>query len=61
MTLKPPADSNISSFPGPHNVSCQFDPYLIKINESYWWDVLIKQPILRINVEFLSVGMRYLN
>ena len=54
-------DSNISSFPGPHNVSCRFDPYIIKINESYWWDVLIERTDPRVNVEFLSVGMRYLN
>ena len=42
-------------------MSCRFDPYIIKINESYWWDVLIERTDPRINVEFLSVGMRYLN
>ena len=54
-------DSNTSGFPGPHNVSCRFDPYIIKINESYWWDVLIERSDPRVNVEFRSVGMRYLN
>ena len=53
-------DSNSSSFPGPHNVSCTFPAYTIKINESYWWDVLIERTNPRVNVEFLSVGMRYL-
>jgi len=53
-------DSNASSFPGPHNVSCQFPAYTIKINESYWWDVSIERTNPRVNVEFLGVGMRYL-
>lgn len=53
-------DSNTSSFPGPHNVSCTFASYPIKINESYWWDVSIERTNPRVNVEFLSVGMRYL-
>jgi hypothetical protein len=53
-------DSNTSSFPGPHNLSCPFTAYTIKINESYWWDVLIERTNPRVNVEFLSVGMRYL-
>ena len=54
-------DSNTSTLTGPHNVSCQFDPYTIKINESYWWDVEIQRSDPKINVEFLGVGMRYLN
>jgi hypothetical protein len=54
-------DSNTSSFPGPHNLSCTFPAYTIKINESYWWEVLIERTNPRVNVEFLSVGMRYLN
>ena len=53
-------DSNASSFPGPHNVSCAFPSYTIKINESYWWDVSIERTNPRVNVEFLSIGMRYL-
>jgi hypothetical protein len=53
-------DSNTSSFPGPHNVSCAFAAYTIKINQSYWWDVSIERTNPRVNVEFLSVGMRYL-
>ena len=51
-------DSNTSSFPGPHNVSCTFPAYTIKINESYWWDVLIERTNPRVNVELLTVGMR---
>ena len=51
-------DSNTSSFPGPHNVSCILPVYTIKINESYWWDVLIERTNPRVNVEFLSIGMR---
>ena len=43
-----------------HNVSCTFPAYTIKINESYWWDVTIERTNPRVNVEFLSVGMRYL-
>jgi hypothetical protein len=54
-------DSNTSSFPGPHNVSCSFPSYTIKINESYWWDVVIERTDPRVNVEFLSLGMRYPN
>jgi len=53
-------DSNKSSFPGPHNVSCSFPAYTLKINESYWWDVTIERTNPRVNVEFLSIGMRYL-
>lgn len=53
-------DSNSSSFPGPHNVSCTFAAYTIKINESYWWDVTIERTNPKVNVEFLGVGMRYL-
>ena len=53
-------DSNKSSFPGPHNVSCTFPAFAIKINESYWWDVTIERTTPRVNVEFLSIGMRYL-
>jgi hypothetical protein len=51
-------DSNTSSFPGPHNVSCSFPAYTIKINESYWWDVLIERTNPRVNVELLTIGMR---
>src|SRR5262245_44877138 len=53
-------DSNTSSLAGPHNVSCFFPSYTIKINESYWWDVLIERTNPSVNVEFLGVGMRYL-
>jgi hypothetical protein len=53
-------DSNTSSFPGPHNVSCTFAADTIKLNESYWWDVSIERSNPRVNVEFLGVGMRYL-
>lgn len=53
-------DSNTSSFPGPHNVSCTFSADTIKINQSYWWDVSIERTNPSVNVEFLSVGMRYL-
>ena len=53
-------NSNTSSVPGPHNVSCTFPAYAIKINESYWWDVSIERTNPRVNVEFLAVGMRYL-
>ena len=52
---------NTSSFPGPHNVSCTFPSYTIKINKSYWWDVVIEKTDSRVNVEFLSLGMRYPN
>jgi hypothetical protein len=54
-------DSNTSTLTGPHNVACQFDAYTIKINESYWWDVEIHRSDPKVNVEFLGVGMRYLN
>lgn len=54
-------NSNTSSFPGPHNLSCPFVAYTIKINKSYWWDVSLERTNPRVNVEFLSVGMRYLN
>jgi hypothetical protein len=53
-------DSDQSSFPGPHNVSCTFAAYMLKINESYWWDVSIERTDPRVNVELLSIGMRYL-
>ena len=53
-------DSDKSSFPGPHNVSCTFPAYTLKINETYWWDVTIERTNPRVNVEFLSIGMRYL-
>ena len=51
-------DSNTSSFPGPHNVSCSFPGYALKINEEYWWDVSIERTNPRVNVEFLSIGIR---
>jgi hypothetical protein len=54
-------DSNTSTLTGPHNVACFFDSYTIKINEMYWWDVEIQRSDPKINVEFLGVGMRYLN
>ena len=54
-------DSNTSTLTGPHNVSCEFASYTLKINESYWWDVEIHRSDPKINVEFLGVGMRYLN
>jgi hypothetical protein len=52
-------DSNTSNFPGPHNMGCFGPAYAAQINESYWWDVLIERTNPRVNVEFLSVGMRY--
>jgi hypothetical protein len=52
-------DSNTSNFPGPHNMGCFGPSYTTKINESYWWEVLIERTNPRVNVEFLSVGMRY--
>ena len=54
-------DSNTSTTTAPHSVSCEFAAYTIKINESYWWDVEIHRSDPRINVEFLGIGMRYLN
>ena len=55
-------DSNTSTLTGPHNVACWFAAaYPIKINESYWWDVEIHRSDPKINVEFLGIGMRYLN
>lgn len=54
-------DFNTSTLTGPHNVSCFFPSYTIQINESYWWDVEIQRSDPTINVEFLGVGMRYLN
>jgi hypothetical protein len=54
-------DSNTSTLSGPHNVACFFPSYTIRINESYWWDVEIQRSDPTINVEFLGVGMRYLN
>ena len=53
-------DLNTSSISGPHNLSCFFPSYTIKINELYWWDVEIERTDPRLNVEFLEVGMRYL-
>lgn len=54
-------DSNTSNLPGPNNIACFFPGYTIKINEMYWWDVQIQRTDPKINVEFLGVGMRYLN
>ena len=54
-------DSNTSNLSGPHNIACFFPSYTIKINEAYWWDISIQRTDPRINVEFLGVGMRYLN
>ena len=43
-------------------MSCRFDPYIIKINESYLVGCVDRADgPWRVNVEFLSVGMRYLN
>jgi hypothetical protein len=52
-------DSNTSSITGPHNMACFLPSYTTKINESYWWEVLIERTNPRVNVELLSVGMRY--
>jgi hypothetical protein len=52
-------DSNTSSFPGPHNMACFGPSHRLKINESYWWEIVIERTNPRVNVEFLSVGMRY--
>jgi hypothetical protein len=54
-------DSNTSNLSGPHNVACFFPSYTIRINESFWWDISIQRADPRVNVEFLGVGMRYLN
>jgi hypothetical protein len=40
-------------------MGCFGPAYAAQINESYWWDVLIERTNPRVNVEFLSVGMRY--
>jgi hypothetical protein len=52
-------DSNTSSITGPHNIACFLPSYTININESYWWEVVIERTNSLVNVEFLSVGMRY--
>ena len=52
-------DSNTSSIPGPHNMGCFGPSHTLKINESYWWEIVIERTNPRVNVEFLSVGMRY--
>jgi hypothetical protein len=52
-------DSNTSNFPGPHNMGCFGPSHTLKINESYWWEIVIERTNPRVNVEFLSVGMRY--
>jgi hypothetical protein len=52
-------DSNTSNLTGPHNIACFLPSYTVKINESYWWEIVIERTDPRINVEFLSVGMRY--
>jgi hypothetical protein len=52
-------DSNTSSLTGPHNMACFLPSYTLKINESYWWEVVIERTNPRVNVEFLAVGMRY--
>ena len=54
-------DSNTSTATGPTNIGC-FNPSLtLKIDETYWWDIEIQRSDPSINVEFLSVGMRYYN
>jgi hypothetical protein len=40
-------------------MACFLPSYTTKINESYWWEVLIERTNRGVNVEFLSVGMRY--
>jgi hypothetical protein len=52
-------DSNTSNLTGPHNMACFLPTYTLKINESYWWEVIIERTNRRVNVEFLAVGMRY--
>ena len=52
-------DSNTSTLTGPHNMACFLPSYTAKINESYWWEILIERTDPRLNVEFLAVGMRY--
>ena len=52
-------DANTSNFPGPHNMGCFGPSHTLKINESYWWEVIIERTTPRVNVEFLAVGMRY--
>jgi hypothetical protein len=52
-------DSNTSTLTGPHNMACFMPSYTAKINESYWWEILIERTDPRLNVEFLAVGMRY--
>jgi hypothetical protein len=52
-------DSNTSSITGPTNIACFMTPHTTKINESYWWEILIDRSDPRVNVEFLMVGMRY--
>jgi hypothetical protein len=51
-------DSNTSSFTGPHTMFCFLPSYTLKL-ESYWWEVVIERTNPGVNVEFLSVGMRY--
>ena len=52
-------DSNTSTLTGPHNMACFLPSYTAKINESYWWEIVIERTNPRLNVEFLAVGMRY--
>ena len=52
-------DSNTSTITGPHNMACFLPSYTAKINESYWWEIVIERTDPRLNVEFLAVGMRY--
>jgi hypothetical protein len=54
-------DSNTSTLTGPTNIACFFPEDTIKINVWYWWDIEIQRTNPEVNVEFLGVGMRYLN
>jgi hypothetical protein len=52
-------DSNTSMITGPTNIACFGPSHTLKINESYWWEIVIERTNPRLNVEFLMAGMRY--
>jgi hypothetical protein len=52
-------DSNTSNITGPHNMAGFGPSHTLKINESYWWEIVIERTNPRVNIEFLAVGMRY--
>jgi hypothetical protein len=52
-------DSNTSTITGPTNIACFGPSHTLKINESYWWEIVIERTNPLVNVEFLMVGMRY--